>query len=61
MQKREQLTFVYDANGTIGLVMEFAEGDFEAYSMPDLALVGVFGTKAQAAQALDARARQPRH
>jgi hypothetical protein len=33
-------------------VMEFSESDFEAYSMPDLALVGAFQTKAQAAQAL---------
>ena len=52
MGQREKLTFVYDADGSIGVVMEFSESDFEAYSMPDLALVGAFQTKAQAAQAL---------
>ena len=52
MGQRENLTFVYDANGAIGVVMEFSESDFEAYSMPDLALIGAFQTKAQAAQAL---------
>jgi len=53
--------FVYDANGSIGVVMEFSESDFEAYSMPDLALIGAFRTKAQAAQALASRSRQLRH
>ena len=52
MGQREELTFVYDGDGSIGVVMEFSESDFEAYSMPDLALVGAFQTKAQAAQAL---------
>jgi hypothetical protein len=52
MSQREKLSLVYDANGSIGVVMEFSESDFEAYSMPDLALVGAFQTKAQAAQAL---------
>jgi hypothetical protein len=51
--QREKLRFVYDANGSIGVVMEFSESDFEAYSMPDLTLVGAFQTKAQAAQALN--------
>jgi hypothetical protein len=51
MGKREKLTFVYD---------EFSENDFEAYSMPDLALVGAFQTKAQAAQALARRTGQHR-
>jgi hypothetical protein len=57
----EKLTFVYDAHGSIGVVMEFSESDFEAYSMPDLALVGAFSTKAQAAQAIHAGAHQLRH
>ena len=48
---QEKLTFVYDADGSIGIVMEFSEGDFGAYSLPDLALVGAFQTKGQAAQA----------
>jgi hypothetical protein len=61
MQQREKLTLVCDADGSIGVVMEFAEGDFEAYSMPDLALVGSFNTKAAAAQALETHARQSRH
>jgi hypothetical protein len=52
MSQREKLSLVYDADGSIGVVMEFSESDFEAYSMPDLALVGAFQTKAQAAQAL---------
>jgi hypothetical protein len=52
MGQREKLSLVYDADGSIGVVMEFSESDFEAYSMPDLALVGAFQTKAQAAQAL---------
>jgi len=55
MGKREKLTFVYDTDGSIGLVIEFSESDFEAYSMPNLALVGAFQSKAQAAQALDTR------
>ena len=50
---REKLTFVYGAEGAVGLVIEFSESDFEAYSMPDLDLIGAFQTKAQAAQALD--------
>jgi len=58
---REKLTFVYDADGAVGVVMEFSESEFEAYSMPDLALVGAFQTKAQAAQALATRAHQIRH
>jgi hypothetical protein len=53
--------FVYDADGSIGVVMEFSERDFEAYSMPDLALVGAFQTKAQAAQAFGARMHPFRH
>ena len=61
MGQREKLTFVYDADGSIGVVMEFSESDFEAYSMPDLALIGAFQTKAQAAQALTSRSRQLRH
>jgi hypothetical protein len=61
MMDREKLTFVYDADGAVGVVMEFSESDFEAYSMPDLALVGAFQTKAQAAQALARRTDQPRH
>jgi hypothetical protein len=52
MGQREKLSLVYDADGSIGVVMEFSESDFEAYSMPHLALVGAFQTKAQAAQAL---------
>jgi hypothetical protein len=56
-----QLTFVYDAEGSIGVVMEFSESDFEAYSMPDLALEGAFQTKAQAAQALATGTHQCRH
>jgi hypothetical protein len=58
---REKLTFVYDADGAVGVVMEFSESEFEAYSMPDLALVGAFQTKAQAAQALATRAHQITH
>jgi hypothetical protein len=58
---REKLTFVYDADGAVGVVMEFSESEFEAYSMPDLALVGAFQTKAQAAQALATRAHLLRH
>jgi hypothetical protein len=61
MAQREKPIFVYDANGSIGVVMEFSESDFEAYSMPDLALLGAFRTKAQAAQALAPRSRQLRH
>src|SRR5262245_35834735 len=61
MTQREKLMFVYDADGSIGVVMEFSESDFEAYAMPDLALVGAFHTKAQAAQALGARIHQFRH
>ena len=61
MAQREKQIFVYDANGSIGVVMEFSESDFEAYSMPDLALIGAFRTKAQAAQALASRSRQLRH
>jgi hypothetical protein len=53
--------FVYDADGSIGVVMEFSESDFEAYSMPDLALIGAFPTKAQAAQALATRTHLMRH
>jgi hypothetical protein len=58
MGRRENLTLVYDADGSIGVVMEFSESDFEAYSMPDLALIGAFQTKAQAAQALATHAYQ---
>jgi hypothetical protein len=61
MMGREKLTFVYDADGAVGVVMEFSESEFEAYSMPDLALVGAFQTKAQAAQALATRAHQITH
>jgi hypothetical protein len=61
MAQREKLMFVYDADGSIGVVMEFAESDFEAYAMPDLALVGTFQTKVQAAHALGARPHQLRH
>jgi hypothetical protein len=61
MAQREKLMFVYDAVGSVGVVMEFSESDFEAYSMPDLALIGTFRTKAQAAQALAARGHQIRH
>ena len=62
MGQREKLTFIYDADGSIGLVMEFSESDFEAYSMPDLALVGAFRTKAQAAQSIHTLcARRPSH
>src|SRR5262245_13724495 len=61
MGEREKLTFVYDADGSIGVVMEFSESDFEAYSMPDFALVGTFQTKVQAAQALATRTHQFRH
>ena len=61
MWRRDKLTFVCDADGSVGVVMEFSESDFEAYSMPDLALVGVFQTKAQAAHALGAHAHQFRH
>jgi hypothetical protein len=46
-----------NADGSIGVVMEFADDDFEAYAMPDLAFVGVFKTKAQAAQALGTHTR----
>jgi hypothetical protein len=59
MAQREKLMFVYDADGSIGVVMEFSESDFEAYSMPDLALIGAFRTKAQAAQALAAARTHP--
>jgi hypothetical protein len=61
MGQRANLIFVYDANGSIGVVMEFSESDFEAYSMPDLALIGAFQTKAQAAQAVATSAYQFRH
>jgi hypothetical protein len=61
MGKPEKLTLVCDANGSIGVVLEFSDTDFEAYSMPDLALVGAFQTKAQAAQALGAPTHQFRH
>lgn len=61
MRPREKLTFVYDADGSIGVVMEFSECDFEAYSMPDFALIGTFQTKAQVAQALATRTHQFRH
>jgi hypothetical protein len=61
MAQREKLIFVYDAGGSIGVVTEFSDVDFEAYSMPDLALVGAFQTKAQAAQALATRTYQFRH
>ena len=61
MGKPEKLTLVCDADGSIGVVLEFSDSDFEAYSMPDLALVGAFQTKAQAAQALGARTHQFRH
>jgi|EndMetStandDraft_8_1072994.scaffolds.fasta_scaffold1037759_1 hypothetical protein len=60
MAQREKPIFVYDADGFIGVVMEFSESDFEAYSMPHLALIGAFRTKAQAAQALASRSRQLR-
>jgi hypothetical protein len=39
--------------------MEFSEGDFEAYSMPDLAMIGTLQTKVQAAQALAAGRTHP--
>jgi hypothetical protein len=58
MGKPEKLTLVCDADGSIGVVLEFSDTDFEAYSMPDLALVGA---KAQAAQALGTRTHQFRH
>jgi hypothetical protein len=61
MRKREKLTFVHDASGSIGVVMEFSESDFEAYSMPDLALIGAFQTKTQAAEALASPSHQLRH
>ena len=61
MGRREKLILVYGAHGSIGVVMEFSEGDFEAYSMPDLALIGTFQTKAQAAQALATRTHLIRH
>ena len=32
MWQRERFTFVYDADGSIGVVMEFSESDFEAYT-----------------------------
>jgi hypothetical protein len=57
----ENLMFVYDVNGPIGLVIQFSESDFEAYSMPDLALVGTFQTKAEAAQALETQSHPFRH
>jgi hypothetical protein len=60
MRRREKLTFVHDASGSIGVVMEFSESHFEAYSMPDLALIGGFQTKAQAAQ-VSSRSRQLVH
>jgi hypothetical protein len=59
MVQRENLIFVYDADGSIGVVMEFSESDFEAYSMPDLVLIGAFQTKAQAAHALAAARTHP--
>jgi hypothetical protein len=59
MGQREKLTFVYDADGSIGVIMEFSRSDFEAYSMPDLTLVGAFQTKVQAAQALNTRTQSP--
>src|SRR5262249_8264330 len=59
MGQREKLTFVYDADGSIGVVIEFSGSDFEAYAMPDLALVGAFQTKALAAEALAVRSGQP--
>jgi hypothetical protein len=61
MRQREKLIFVYGAHGSIGVVMEFSEGDFEAYSMPDLALIGAFKTKAQAAEALATLTHQLPH
>ena len=61
MGRRDNLTFVCDADGAIGVVMEFSESDFEAYSMPDLALIGAFQTKAQAAQALATTLHPFRH
>ena len=61
MGQREKLSLVYDADGSIGVVMEFSESDFEAYSMPDLALIGAFQTKAQAAHALATRTHKLRH
>ena len=61
MGKPEKLILVCDADGSIGVVLEFSDTDFEAYSMPDLALVGAFQTKAQAAQALGTRTHQFRH
>jgi len=57
----EKLMFVYDAEGAIGLVIQFSENDFEAYSMPDLALVGTFETKAEAVQALETQSHQFKH
>ena len=59
MRDRDKLTFVYDANGSVGVVREFSETAFEAYSMPDLAMMGAFRTKAQAAQALAAARTHP--
>ena len=53
--------FVYGAEGAIGLVIQFSERDFEAYSMPDLALVGTFETKAEAVQALETQSHQFKH
>ena len=38
MPKRQKLTLLCDADGSIGVVMEFADDDCEAYAMPDLAL-----------------------
>ena len=60
MWQREKFTFVYGAHASIGVVAEFSESDFEAYALPDLAMVGAFRTKAQAAQALTSRSRQLR-
>jgi hypothetical protein len=57
MGHRDKLTFVYDADGSIGVVMEFSESDLGAYSLPDLALVGAFQTKGQGAS----RMHQFRH
>jgi len=61
MRKREKLSFVHDTCGAIGVVMEFSETDFEAYSMPDLALIGAFRTKAEAAQALALGSHRLKH
>ena len=58
---REKPIFAYDAGGSIGLEMAFSDSDFEAYSMPDLALVGTFQTKAGAVQALETQSHPFRH